>query len=99
MSEIQYHCEYCGKACCYSPIPSSPHPDSGACCYECLSPQNQVAHDSVFGKADHYPCAVCGKVLHCDQMLDPGRRAGDDLVCSEACAEDWNERQSEAMFG
>ena len=35
---------------------------------------------------DHYECAVCGKVAHCDQMLLPTAKDNGDLVCSEECA-------------
>lgn len=46
---------------------------------------------------DHYPCVVCGVVKHCDQMLIPSdHRKCDDLVCSQACADDWNDQLAES---
>lgn len=44
-------------------------------------------------------CSICGKRCHADDMLISGHKESDDYVCSETCADDWNERQSEAMFG
>ena len=47
---------------------------------------------------DIYPCAICGKELHCDEMLSPAAGT-DDLVCSGDCAESWLERLSEFSSG
>lgn len=39
---------------------------------------------------DYCPCAVCETETPISQMLRPSRMT-DDLVCSEACAEAWDE--------
>lgn len=43
---------------------------------------------------DHYACAVCGTVKHCDEMICPSdHRRCEDLVCDQECADDWNDRE------
>lgn len=43
-------CPFCKAEVDYSLIPVSRHPDSEACCYDCLPEDAQKAYDAFFGK-------------------------------------------------
>lgn len=43
-------CPLCKAEVDYSLITVSPHPDSEACCYDCLPDDAKEAYDAFFGK-------------------------------------------------
>jgi hypothetical protein len=44
-----WECPFCKTTVDYSLIPVSRHPDSEACCYDCLPDDAQKAYDKFFG--------------------------------------------------
>lgn len=47
---LKEKCPCCGKEINYSLIQVTAHPDSEACCYDCLPDDVKKAYDDFFGK-------------------------------------------------
>jgi hypothetical protein len=55
---MKERCPFCKNEVNYPLIPASAHPESDACCYECLPEDTKEAYDEFFGRSDVPPFKV-----------------------------------------